>query len=175
MTVANLRPEKGYDVLLTAARSIADDGLPIRIAAIGRGPLRDALQARHAELSLGDRFQFLGQRDDVLRLLAGADAFVLASTTEGLGVALMEATSVGLPIVASCVGGVPQILEDEVDALLVTPGDVGSLVWAMKRVASDPELRERLGRQAKIRSSQFDMAEASRAICAVYEQAAGVR
>ena len=96
MTVANLRPEKGYDVLLTAARSIADHGLPIRIAAVGRGPLSTTLHARHVELALGDRFQFLGQRDDVLQLLAGADAFVLASTQEGLPVALMEATSVGV-------------------------------------------------------------------------------
>ena len=123
MTVANLRPEKGYDVLLEAAKAIADCDLPIRIAAVGRGPLSDALHARHVELGLGDRFQFLGQRDDVLQLLAGADAFVLASRHEGLPVALMEATSVGLPIVASRVGGIPQVLEDEVDALLVPPGD----------------------------------------------------
>ena len=126
MTVANLRPEKGYDVLLEAAKAIADCDLPIRIAAVGRGPLSAALRARHLDLGLGDRFQFLGQRDDVLQLLAGADAFVLASHHEGLPVALMEATSVGLPIVASRVGGIPQVLEDEVDALLVPPGDPGA-------------------------------------------------
>jgi glycosyltransferase involved in cell wall biosynthesis len=175
MTVANLRPEKGYDVLLTAARFIADNGLPIRIAAVGRGPLSTALSARHLDLALGERFQFLGQRDDVLRLLAGADAFVLASLHEGLPVALMEATSVGLPIVASSVGGVPQVLEDGVDALLVPPGDPGSLVDAMKRLASDPELRERLGRHAKLRSSMFDIAEASRAVGDIYLRVAPAR
>jgi glycosyltransferase involved in cell wall biosynthesis len=175
MTVANLRPEKGYEVLLTAARSIADSGLPIRFAAVGRGPLSTALHARHVDLALGDRFQFLGQRDDVLQLLAGADAFVLASLQEGLPVALMEATSVGLPIVASSIGGVPQILEGEVDALLVPPGDVGFLVDAMKRLAADPELRERLGRRAKVRSSMFDIAEANRAIGDIYLQVAGAR
>ena len=158
LTVANLRPEKGYDVLLEAAKAIADSDLPIRVAAVGRGPLSDALRERHVELGLGDRFQFLGQRDDVLQLLVGADAFVLASHHEGLPVALMEATSVGLPIVASCVGGVPQVLDDEVDALLVPPGDPALLAQAMKRLASDPELRDRLGRQAKSRSSVFDIA-----------------
>ncbi len=168
ITVANLRPEKGYDVLLTAARSIADNGLPIRFAAVGRGPLSASLRARHEELALGDRFQFLGQRDDVLELLAGADAFVLASLHEGLPVALMEATSVGMPIVASSVGGVPQVLEDGVDALLVPPGDPGSLADAMKRLASDPELRARLGRRAKLRSSTFDIAEASRVVGDIY-------
>jgi len=175
MTVANLRPEKGYDVLLTAARSIADYGLPIRIAAVGRGPLATSLRARHNDLSLGERFQFLGQRDDVLQLLAGADAFVLPSLHEGLPVALMEATSVGLPIVASSVGGVPQVLEDGVDALLVPPGEPGSLVDAMKRLASDPELRERLGRQAKLRSSMFDIAEAGRAVGDIYLRVARAR
>ena len=172
MTVANLRPEKGYDVLLTVARSIADNGLPIRIAAVGRGPLRTSLRARHLDLALGERFQFLGQRDDVLQLLAGADAFVLASLHEGLPVALMEATSVGLPIVASCVGGVPHVLEDGVDALLVPPGDPGALVDAMKRLASDPELREQLGRHAKLRSTMFDIAEAGRAIGDIYQRVA---
>lgn len=175
MTVANLRPEKGYDVLLTAARAIADSGLPIRFAAVGRGPLSDALHARHVDLALGDRFQFLGQRDDVLQLLAGADAFVLASLQEGLPVSLMEATSLGMPIVASAIGGVPQILEDEVDALLVPPGDPGRLVEAMKRLASDPQLREHLGRRAKLRSAMFDIAEAGRAVEEIYVQVAEAR
>jgi glycosyltransferase involved in cell wall biosynthesis len=175
MTVANLRPEKGYDVLLAAAKAVADTDRPIRVAAVGRGPLADALRARHLDLGLGDRFQFLGQRDDVLPLLMGADAFVLASHHEGLPVALMEATSVGLPIVASCVGGVPQVLEDEVDALLVPPGDPALLAQAMKRLASDPELRDRLGRQAKRRSSMFDIAQASRAVGDIYEQVARPR
>ena len=170
MTVANLRPEKGYQVLLDAARTIADRGLPLRIAAVGRGPLDTTLHARHVELALGDRFQFLGQRDDVLELLAGVDAFVLPSLHEGLPVTLMEATSVGLPIVASSVGGIPQILEDEVDALLVPPGDPGALVEAMTRLASDRELRERLGRRAKLRSSMFDIVEASRTVGDIYEQ-----
>ena len=175
LTVANLRPEKGYDILLAAARSIADSGLPIRIAAVGRGPMSATLHARHLELELGDRFQFLGQRDDVLQLLAGADVFVLASLQEGLPVALMEATSVGLPIVASDIGGVPQVLENEVDALLVTPGDAVSLVEAMKRLSSDPELRDRLGQRAKLRSSMFDIAEASRAVGDIYVQVARAR
>jgi glycosyltransferase involved in cell wall biosynthesis len=142
---------------------------------VGRGPLDTSLRARHTELALGERFQFLGQRDDVLQLLAGADAFVLASLHEGLPVALMEATSVGLPIVASSVGGVPQTLEDGVDALLVPPGDPGSLVDAMKRLASDPELRHRLGHQAKLRSSLFDIAQASRAVDDIYLQVARAR
>jgi glycosyltransferase involved in cell wall biosynthesis len=168
VTVANLRPEKGYDVLLDAARRIADRKLPIRIASVGRGPQGALLHARHVDLNLGDRFQFLGQRDDVLRLLAGADAFVLASRQEGLPVVLMEATSVGIPIVATSVGGVPQVLTHEVDALVVPPDDPTALAEAMARLALDPELRVRLGRQAKVRSSMFDISEASRTVGEIY-------
>jgi L-malate glycosyltransferase len=175
LTVANLRPEKGYDVLLEAAKIVGGSDVPIRIAAVGRGPLKDVLQARHAELGLDGRFQFLGQRDDVLRLMAGADAFVLASHHEGLPVALMEATSVGLPIVASRVGGIPQALEDGVDAILVQAGDPGLLAQAMEQLAADPTLAERLGRRAKIRSSMFDIAKANRAVGDIYVQAIGSR
>lgn len=175
VTVANLRPEKGYDVLLQAAQAIANSEPPIRVVAVGRGPLRDVLRARHVELDLGDRFQFLGQRDDVPQILAGADAFVLPSRHEGLPVALMEAMSVGLPIVASCVGGIPQALEDEVDALLVPPGDPCVLAQAMKRLASDPGLRARLGRHAKLRSPMFDIAEANRIVGDIYLQVARSR
>jgi L-malate glycosyltransferase len=175
LAVANLRPEKGYDVLLDAAKRIADADLPIRIAAVGRGPLRDALRTRQIELRLQDRFQFLGQRNDVLQLLAGADAFVLASHHEGLPVALMEATSVGLPIVASRVGGIPQVLEDGVDAILVPPGQPVLLADAMNQLASDPKLCDRLGRQARLRSSSFDIAEATRSVSDIYLQVARSR
>lgn len=168
VTVANLRTEKGYDVLLDAARIIADRQLPIRMASVGRGPLERVLHARHVDLGLGDRFQFLGQRDDVLRLLAGADGFVLPSRHEGLPVVLMEATSVGLPIVATAVGGVPQVLTDGLDALIVPPGDPGALADAMSRLALDPELRHRLGDRAKARSAMFSISEASRTVGEIY-------
>jgi glycosyltransferase involved in cell wall biosynthesis len=172
ITVANFRAQKGYQVLLDAARTMIDRGLPVTIAAVGEGPLRPALEARHADLALGDRFVFLGPRDDVLALLTGADGFVLASLYEGLPVALMEATSVGLPIVATSVGGVPQMLDDGVDALLVPPGDPGALVDAVTRLAKDPDLRERLGRRARLRSSMFDIGEANRTVGEIYHRVA---
>jgi glycosyltransferase involved in cell wall biosynthesis len=167
--VANLRPEKGYDVLLEATSMLLDQGVPIRIVAAGTGPLSESLVQAHRDLGLGDHFQFLGQRSDAMRLLAGADAFVLPSRQEGLPVVLMEATSVGLPIVASDIGGVPQILTDGVDSLIVPPEDPVALAKAMSRLAVDPELRAELGRRAKERSVMFDITGASRAIGDLYE------
>lgn len=177
VSVANMRPEKGYDVLLDASALVVERGLPVRVVAVGRGEgeLERTMVARHVALGLGDRFTFAGQRDDVLRILAGADVFVLASRQEGLPVVLMEATSVGLPIVATAVGGVPQVLTDDVDGLVVPPGEPGALADGLARVVADPELRARLGAGAKARSTMFDVAEASRTIESVYRQVAPTR
>jgi glycosyltransferase involved in cell wall biosynthesis len=174
LTVANLRPEKAYDVLLEAARLVEGRALPIRFAAVGRGPLEDELHRRHRALGLDGRFTFLGQRDDVLRLLVGSDVFVLASRQEGLPVVLMEATSVGMPIVATAVGGVPQVLTDGTDGLVVPPDDPPALAAAVERLAADPGLRERLGHAAHERSAMFDVAGACRQIEEIYRTLAGV-
>ncbi len=173
LTVANLRPEKGYDVLLDAARSIADRGVPVRFAAVGRGPLADELAARHRALGLGDRFRFLGERSDVIRLLVGCDVFVLPSRQEGLPVTLMEATSTGTAIVATAVGGVPQVITDGVDGLIVPPGDPEALADAVERVATDPDLRRRLGEGATQRSSLFDVGAASDEVEGIYRRLVG--
>lgn len=175
LTVANLRPEKGYDVLLDTARLAADRGLTVRFAAVGRGPLDAELKDRHRQLGLGDRFRFLGERDDVLRLLTGSDVFVLPSRQEGLPVTLMEATSVGIAIVATAVGGVPQVITDGVDGLIVPPGSPTALADAIGRLALDPALRRHLGDGAKQRSSMFDVAAASHEVEAIYRQLAGSR
>ncbi len=173
VTVANLRSEKGYDVLIDAAHLIAQRGLPIRFAAAGRGTPQEDLAAKQRAIGLDERFRFLGHRDDAFRLLAAADVFVLASHQEGLPVALMEAMSVGAAIVATAVGGVPQVITDEVNGLIVPPGDPLALADAIERICSDPALRRRLGSQALVDSSRFDIARASGEIEEVYRRLVG--
>ena len=168
ITVANLRAQKGYEVLLEAARRVLDTGAPVRFAAVGTGEHSAAVHAAHQAQGLGDRFQLLGARADVLRLLAGADIFVLASHFEGLPVAIMEATSMGLPIVSTAVGEIPSVLSDGVDALLVAPGRPHDLAAAIGRLVGDTSLRERLGAAALERSSLFDVARAATQIEAIY-------
>jgi glycosyltransferase involved in cell wall biosynthesis len=171
VTVANLRSEKGYDVLLDAARLVQERGLPIRFAAAGHGALEAELVARHRSLGLGPRFAFLGHRGDALALLTAADVVVLPSHQEGLPVVLMEAFTVGATIVATSVGGVPLVIEDGVNGLRVPPGDPGRLADALQRVSADPDLAARLGRRARADSDQFDMARASRDIEGIYRRA----
>jgi glycosyltransferase involved in cell wall biosynthesis len=174
MAVSNLREEKGYDVLLDTARLTADHNAPLRFAAVGRGPMADELEERRRRLGLDGWFQFLGQRDDVLRLLVGSDIFVLPSHHEGLPVSLMEATSAGLPIVASEVGGVPEVITDGVHGLLVHPGRPLELATALERLASDAALRRALGQGAKRQSAMFDVTSASREVEAIYQRVAPV-
>jgi glycosyltransferase involved in cell wall biosynthesis len=168
LTVANLRAQKGYEILLESARRVTADGARVRFAAVGTGEQSAEIHALHHSLGLGDRFQLLGERSDVGRLLAGADMFVMASHFEGLPVAIMEATSMGLPIVTTAVGEIPNVLTDGVDALLVPPGRVDALTAAIERLAADPSLRSRLGTAALERSAMFDIARATTQIEGIY-------
>jgi glycosyltransferase involved in cell wall biosynthesis len=168
LTVANLRREKAYDVLLAAARLVVDSGAAVRFAAAGSGPQEAEVRALHATSGLGDRFRLLGARSDALRLLAGADVFVLASSHEALPVSVMEATSLGLPIVTTAVGEIPNFLTDGVDALIVPPGRPDALAQAIESVVTDAALRCRLGRGALEQSATFDIARAVKEIETVY-------
>ncbi len=168
VTVAGMRAEKGYDVLLDAAAEVDRRGLPLRFAAAGDGVLDGELRARHDALGLGDRFRFLGHRPDALELLAAADVAVIPSRQEGLPVVLMEAASVGTPIVASAVGGVPRVIEDGRSGLLVPPGDPTALADALERVVTDDALRASLGAGARSLRDQFDAARAASEIEGLY-------
>ncbi len=170
VTVAGLRSEKGYDVLLETARVLDDRHLPVRFAAAGTGVLDAELTASLAELGLSDRVRLLGHRDDALALMTAADLVVLPSRQEGLPVVLMEATSVGAPIVATAVGGVPQVITDEVNGLLVPPGEPDSLARAVDRLVADPLLRHRLGKQAMADASRYDITRATAEVEGVYDK-----
>jgi glycosyltransferase involved in cell wall biosynthesis len=170
LTVANLRPEKGYEVLLEAARILLGRRAPVAFASVGHGPLADELHRIHGELGLGDRFRFLGLRHDVLRLMTGADVFVLSSHHEGMPVAVMEATSVGLPLVLTSVGEFPRMFTDGVDALVVSPGHPQALADVVERLVQDSALREKLGRAALDRSATFDVRSAVYEIESLYRR-----
>ncbi len=170
LTVANLRPEKGHDVLLEAARLTADRSVPVRFVAAGHGPLRDELEAERARLGLRDRFRFAGQRSDVLRLLAGADFFVLPSRQEGLPVVIMEATCAGVPLVVTSVGELPLLFTNGVDALVVPPDQADALAGAVAELAGDADLRERLAGASLAHGELFDVTRCVREIEAVYDE-----
>ena len=172
VTAANFRPQKDYPNLLGAARLLADRDVAVRIVAIGQGPQEAEMRALHDVLGLGDRVILTGFRDDATRVMAACDAFTLASKWEGLPVAVMEALAIGLPIVATNVGGMAEELHDGVDALLVPPGDSAALAAAIERVATDPELCDRLGAAAAARAPEFGVTRTVAEIEATYERVA---
>jgi glycosyltransferase involved in cell wall biosynthesis len=171
ITVANLRRQKAYPDLLAAARQVTDRDPAVRFFAVGQGPLEAELCAERDRWGLGERFSFLGYRDDVARLLAAMDVYALASHHEGLPLAVMEAFAAGLPVVATAVGGVPDVVEPDVSGLLVPPARPDRLAEALLRVAADPGLRRSLGAGAAAAAARFDVARSTAQIEAVYGRA----
>ena len=141
-----LGPQKALGVALAALEALPDVALTVA----GDGPERAALEARAAEPSLRRRVRFLGSvpRDTVLRLFRAADASVLPSAWENFPHAVVESLAVGCPVIATAVGGVPEVVRDEENGLLVVPNDPSALAAAISRFFSDAELRARLSAAA---------------------------
>ena len=116
-----------------------------------------------------------GFRPDAVDLMAACDVFAMSSLWEGLPVAVMEALALGLPIVATSVGGLAETFTDGVDALLVPSGDSSALADAIERVATDAALRDRLAAAAAARAPEFDAARAQRRLEQIYRSVAPVR
>ncbi|MBI4229550.1 MAG: glycosyltransferase family 4 protein [Planctomycetes bacterium] len=153
--VGRLAAEKGHRFLFGAVRRLARDLPGTRLAVVGDGPMRFELEASVREAGLDGRVVFAGLRDDVHRILSGLDVFVLASSYEGQGVVLLEAMAAGVPVVATRVGGVPGVVRDGTDGLLVPYGDEEALAGALRRVWSDRALRERLVESGRERARAF--------------------
>jgi glycosyltransferase involved in cell wall biosynthesis len=174
VTVANYRRHKDYPTLLAAARLARDRGLPVRFVAVGQGPLESEVNAEHARSGLGEQFRLLGYRDDALDVLAAADMFVLCSRQEGLPVALMEALALGLPIVATAVGGVSEGVTDGVEGLLVSPARPDELAAAIGKLASDPAMRSGMAEAAARRGEEFDVRRVVRRYEDCYRELVGL-
>ncbi|MGE3275485.1 MAG: glycosyltransferase [Vicinamibacterales bacterium] len=149
VTVANLRPEKGHDVLVDAAAAVLARHPDASFDLVGAGPERERIAARAAERGLGDRVRFLGPRDDIPEVLAAADIFVLPSRTESLPNAVLEAMAAGLPVVASAVGGLVDVIDDGRSGLLVPADNPPVLADRLVRLMDDASLGARLGEAAR--------------------------
>jgi glycosyltransferase involved in cell wall biosynthesis len=145
-TVARLSPEKGVRYLVEAFATLKrryGDGVSLSIA--GEGPERDRLAALAARLGIGVDWRGWLQHNDVPAFLQGLDIFVLPSVYEGFGIAAVEAAASGLPVVASDVHGIPDVVSDGETGLLVPAKDASALAQAITRLVEDDALRRRLG------------------------------
>jgi len=173
VAVANMRKEKGYEVLLAAAKELIDDNLPVRFVAVGYGPLEAETREEHRRIGLGDRFVFTGLRSDVKRILAGADVFVLTPHHEGFPLSVMEALAAGLPIVATRVGDIPSAVRDGIDGILVPTGDPKAVADALRALIIDDGLRARMTRAARDGAARFDIRQASQRLEEIYVKLCG--
>jgi glycosyltransferase involved in cell wall biosynthesis len=142
--IGRLSAEKGFDLLIRAACRLLDRGRDIALLIAGDGGERGRLESLIAGTGRGDRIRLLGYRPDTLALYQAMDVLVLSSFREGLPNVLLEAMAVGVPVVATRVAGVPRLIEDGVNGLLVDAGNVDQLAGAVDRLIRDEELRRRL-------------------------------
>ncbi len=148
-TVANLRPGKGHDVLLKAAARVIRRVPDVRFQIVGDGARRQELEQQASTLRISAQVSFLGHREDVPALLAQSDMFVFPSFMEASPNAVIEAMAAGLPIVATRVGGIPEVIEHEDSGVLVAPGDDRALAAGILRLIERPELATQLGESAR--------------------------
>lgn len=171
MSVGSLKPVKGIDLLLRSVAPVMRTHAQAELVVVGDGPDRGALQLLARELDIADRVQFVGLRADVDALLRAADALVLSSRSEALPTVLLEAMATGLPIVATNVGGVPEIVNAERSGLLVAPEDAAALASALARVVADEALRRTMGtRGREIVESRFRIESMCEKRMALFEE-----
>jgi sugar transferase (PEP-CTERM/EpsH1 system associated) len=157
-TVGRLVPVKDQEILLGALARLRSGGTDGIALVAGDGPLFEALRARAAALGVEGAVRFLGRRDDVARVLAALDVFVLTSLSEGMPNSILEAMASGLPVVSTAVGGVCEVVDDGVTGIMTPAGDVQAIAGALSRFANDRALRRRMGDAGRAKArSQFSL------------------
>lgn len=151
LSVGRLVYQKGHEYLIQAMHSVVREYPRAKALICGEGPLRGQLAAQIDRLALGASVRLLGDRLDINRFLHSADIFVLPSRWEGLPVALLEAMDGGLPVVATAVEGVEEVVQGGAQGLLVPPEDARALAESLKALIAAPDLRKRMGERARAR------------------------
>jgi glycosyltransferase involved in cell wall biosynthesis len=145
LAAGRLSSEKGFRVLVEAVGLVVKSNESVRCVLFGEGTERPQLERRIDELGLHDHFILAGFRDDLDRWLPWADLVVLPSFTEGLPNVALEASAAGVPLVATAVGGTPEVVCDGLNGLLVLPGDPAALAQSILRMCGSEELRQTMG------------------------------
>jgi len=170
-SVGRLTEAKGFADLLAAAAQVCKVLPTVSFLIIGDGPLRSSLESAAARLQISDRIRFAGRLDSVEAAYAQMDIYALSSRREGTPIALLEAMASRLPIVATRVGAIPDVIEEGVSGLLVNAGDIEGLSKAIIRLAQDAMLAAQLGEAAYARViEEFSAEQMTRRTEAVYRE-----
>ena len=150
--VGRLSPEKGPDLFVRMAAQLLPKHASVAFVVIGDGPMRERLEAEAKVLGVASHLHFIGERRDVLPLLPSLTALVVPSHAEGMPLALMEGMAAGLPVVASSVGGIPELVTHLQTGLLVTPGEPAELAIAVDGLLADRPWARAIGARARDRA-----------------------
>jgi glycosyltransferase involved in cell wall biosynthesis len=156
--VGRLSTEKGFDVLIRSIATLRDVGRDVDLVIVGDGDQKRQLESLIASLGLKQQVRLLGFRADTIDLFQAFDVFALSSLREGLPNVVLEAMAMETPVVATAIAGIPKLITDGIDGILVQPGDSSALSQALGQVCSDRELAARLaaaGRETIERRSSF--------------------
>jgi glycosyltransferase involved in cell wall biosynthesis len=171
MVLSRLNRMKGVQYFLDAASMVAAKLPETRFLIVGDGEIRQELEDSAARLGLADRIVFTGFRTDIPRLLSEVNLSVLPSLSEGLSNTLLESMAAGVPVVATRVGGNPEIIEDGVSGLLVPPKDSAMLATAMITLLGNPALASSFGAAGKHRIAEvFSLQRSVREIERLYQK-----
>lgn len=169
-TIAELHPVKQHNVALAAVKELVKGGTSLHHIIIGDGELKDALERKIIDEGLTDHVFCVGHIHEAARLLKAFDIFVLPSRSEALAYAVIEAKQAELPIIASDVGGIPEIISDKKNGLLVPSGDIQALAQALRTLIADKDLRSRYAEAAFTSSEYFSLARMLRETENIYCQ-----
>ncbi len=169
--VGRLGAIKALDVLLDAVARLQERLPQVRVLLAGSGDEEERLRARSARLGLGERVVFLGIRPDVDRVFQAVDVSVICSDSEGMPLSALEAMAAGTPLVATRVGGLPEVVDDGVTGLLVPPRDPDALARALESVLGDEERRRRMAAASRERHRrEFELDQVVRQLEGLYEE-----
>jgi len=170
-TVGRMVAVKNHVMLVDIARRLSVNWPDVHFVIVGDGSLKPELEGRIRDAGLADRFTLTGQRNDIANLLKVLDIFILTSISEALPNVIMEAMCAGLPVVSTAVGGVPELIEDGENGILVPSGDVHASTAALESLLADPKERARLGEEAqRTIEKRFAMKRMVESTATVYDE-----
>ena len=152
--VSRLRPRKGHKYLIEALELINKKLKNVEVWIVGEGEMREALE-KQVKASSCRNIEFLGERNDVAKLLSQSDIYVLPTTSDTLPIAIIEAMFANKAIITTNVGGIPEIIQDQQTGLIVEPGDAQQLAEKLLLLLNDPELRDNLAENAKAFAKKY--------------------
>jgi len=168
--VARLRAQKNHATLIDALARVRTHVPDVRLRLVGDGAERDVIEAHVRRSKLAGSVEFLGSVDNVWPLLARAHVFVLPSAYEPLGIATLEAMAAGLPVVASSVGGLREIVDDEITGYLVPPGDPRALSARLTQLLQNREMAVEMGLRGRAAAERYRVEQTVQGYDRVYER-----